>query len=569
MESRASTSAALAAEVAPYEGTSPAALQECIEQAAALGCVTIEAPRSLLRAIGGEESAPVRTLRAAFSNDDELLVRALADDVDVARLRAAALQLESNSKSMRTGLLSTMDAFGGGPEREKPIEWSKRLDAVRRVARKKSTMLHAAAAAAGASMDVQTEAAAADSVWESVPDPADAAARVGVLCDSLATVAIDGITLIAPGAGGPGACSIEFAGAPSPIDARSFALALGIDDAVLVARSIRCAASLARSAAQFLADRPSEPAYAWPLMQEPVRLLAPAMTFSASRLNAYANCPRRFFFEYLCAAVDDRPSVHALYGKVFHAALESLHRIVSAPADWQPQTVLTKLSDALDVAFGQSHGEFASQLEYEVLRLRARRVAEHYVRWLFEEAADAPFEVVGIESRQSLTIGDCNFVGYVDRIDRPLGGGPVTIFDYKTGRIDDDPEEYLRKVRSGEEAQLALYYAMHRARGEDVARIALVSIRDSRDKTWILALDITDDAGRAVAQRAQRRGVVSASCSVADLERSLDQLIARCHELTRDGVSHFAAGVDPPCSYCTYERACRERPADGERIFAR
>jgi len=145
----------------------------------------------------------------------------------------------------------------------------------------------------------------------------------------------------------------------------------------------------------------------------------------------------------------------------------------------------------------------------------------------------------------------------------------VTIFDYKTGRIEDDPAEYLRQVRSGEEAQLALYYAMRRSQGDDVARIALVSIRDARAKTWILALDITDDSGASIVHRADRAGVIRASCSIADLERSLDALIARCDMMTREGVERFEVGSDPPCVFCAYATSCRERPADGERIFAR
>jgi len=145
----------------------------------------------------------------------------------------------------------------------------------------------------------------------------------------------------------------------------------------------------------------------------------------------------------------------------------------------------------------------------------------------------------------------------------------VTILDYKTGRIHDDPEEYLKLVRAGEEAQLALYYAMRRARGDDVARVALVSIRDARDKTWVLALDIAGDGGRAVVERSDRAGVVRATCSTSDLERSLDALTRRCDEITREGFDHFAVGDDPPCSYCSYFAACRERPADAERIFAR
>jgi hypothetical protein len=154
-------------------------------------------------------------------------------------------------------------------------------------------------------------------------------------------------------------------------------------------------------------------------------------------------------------------------------------------------------------------------------------------------------------------------------MDRPVGGGPVTIFDYKTGRIDSDAHEYLEKVRRGDEAQLALYYAMRKAEGDEIARIALVSLRDPRDDVWILALDIVGDDGVPVIEREAHDGVLRATCSRADLDASLGALIERCDMLTKSGLDHYAAGEDPPCNFCAYARACRERPIDGERIFAR
>jgi len=178
-------------------------------------------------------------------------------------------------------------------------------------------------------------------------------------------------------------------------------------------------------------------------------------------------------------------------------------------------------------------------------------------------------EIVHVELLARQRFGGHDFIGYIDRIDRPLGGGPVTILDYKTGRIDTDPRAYLAKVRRGDEAQLALYYAMRRASGDEVARIALVSIRDPRDAAWILALDIKDDAGKAVIEREPHDGVLRATCSRADLEASLAALVERCDFLTTQGLTHFPVGDDPPCNFCAYARSCRERPPDGERIFAR
>ncbi len=567
-------------------------LTDAFAAAAGLGIRVLQVPRELLRALGADADPHIAMLRAAFSNEDGALIAAMASEFDVAQLRVA--QRLAAGRPLRKGLATAGAAFGGADARERALAWSARLRAVRQAGRKKRGALRAALEAMGcADTRVLDAGAAADRIWESVEKAPPATTRARIFCDAFERHSLDDFALVPIGSGADGP-TVRFAEMPvSGGVGAAFLRAVDLDFAD--APVVRIDQPLHRAAAQWLvrsapgsARRPSSvdheglpssvdhegrplqgPTFVWPQAEPAVPVSAPAMTFSASRLNLYAKCARRWFYEYLCAAVDERSTSNAVYGKVFHAALESLHRDVRVPAQWTPAEVSAKLLALLDAAFGQSHGEFASQLEYEVLRLRARRVAAHYVRWLYEEAKDAAFEIVEIESRQQLSHGGHRFVGYIDRIDRPAAGGPITIFDYKTGRIEDDPQEYLRQVREGEEAQLALYYAMRRAQGDRIARIALVSIRDSRDKTWVLALDIADDDGAHVTPRADRAGVIRASCTTSDLERSLAILTRRCDQLTHEGVAHFAVGDDPPCSYCAYAQACRERPASGERIFAR
>jgi RecB family exonuclease len=354
---------------------------------------------------------------------------------------------------------------------------------------------------------------------------------------------------------------------------RMLAAALGMPDARPHELELRVGSDLSASVTSYLqaaitrADLSPPTAYTWPNAEPPIVFKAPPMTFSASRLNAYVKCPRRWFFDYLCQVLPDPSSLQAAYGSVVHDALESLHRAVRVPDRHDPGVMLERLLKELDVAFGNARDDFPSQLEYEVSRARARRIAEHYVRWLVAESARAPMQVEHVELMQRLTLGGHDFIGYIDRIDRPVSGGPVTILDYKTGRIDADAAAYLDKVRCGDEAQLALYYAMRTASGDDVKRIALVSVRDPRDEVWILALDIED--GKAGTDVQREDGMLRAHCSRADLEASLSALVARCDALTKNGQTHFAAGADPPCGYCAYFGACRERPPRGERIFAR
>ncbi|HET9343484.1 MAG TPA: PD-(D/E)XK nuclease family protein [Candidatus Eremiobacteraceae bacterium] len=549
-------------------------LAEALDIVARDGFERAEVPRDVVAALGVDDPPAIRVLRAAFSSDDRSLVEALAGDFDVAELKAA--ERLAGQRSLRAGLRTTGAAFRGIGSRERAVEWFDRLEVVRRGGRKRRGALRAAVEATGVcDADVAKHAASADAVWDSLDDPPSFGVRAALLCDALSTARIsDDFRLVPIGTDTSHPARIDFDDAPGgAVDVAAFATAIGCDGPLFHGPHVRVRLPANEVVARFLQQRGEAENVRVrldrPLPESGGMVVAPRMTFSASRLNMFVKCPRRFFYEYLCDAVDERTTSNAVYGKVFHAALEALHREVRIPSAWQRGEVLDKLCLQLDAAFGVASREFESELEYAVLRLRARQVARHYVRWLFEETADAPLEISDVEERHDVLLGDHRFVGYIDRVDRPAGGGPVTILDYKTGRIEEDPEEYLRQVRTGDEAQLALYYAMRRARGDQVARIALVSIRDARDRTWVLALDIADESGKSVAPRRERAGVLRATCSLADLEASLAALTRRCDEITTEGFDHFAVGDDPPCSYCAYAASCRERPDDQERIFAR
>jgi RecB family exonuclease len=565
------------------------------------GATQARAPRRLLddlRGVGNARTGSIvaALLAAAYSHDRADLISALSlapYRIDPGNL-GAALSCVS-AMAGRTALAAAVGELRGAQAREAALAAVSALDAARPDLESGHVSLAAAVGALEQAVSGYAErtdarlrdpqfsellrsAASADRVWAAGPPELPPVLRVSSLLHSVGQVEVArGLSLIADGqTDEPSPCAIRLTDAPgAPVIWESFAQALEIAAEKSGApestrMQVVVGATLARAAADYVFAAASAAARrAWPQAEEASTFTAPPMTFSASRLNAYVKCPRRWFYDYMCEVLDDPPSLHAAYGRVVHDALESLHRQVRTPSNHEAPFILERLLRELDVAFGKARPDFDSQLEYEVSRCRARRMAEQYVRWLTLEAARAPMEIVHVELLQRQRFGGHDFVGYIDRIDRPVGGGPVTIYDYKTGRIDSNPREYLAKVRQGDEAQLALYYAMRRAGGDEIARIALVSIRDPRDDAWILALDIIDDDGKAVVEREAHDGVLRASSSRADLDMALAALIARCDFLTQVGLAHFPVGEDPPCNFCAYARACRERPRDGERIFAR
>jgi RecB family exonuclease len=554
------------------------------------------APRRLVGALSQcaqMSGAVARMLRAAHAGDPSVLVDVLSAppySLQAADVALALCEIEPLA-DVRETLAVAIGALPGGDARDTAVAALDALDAAVRI-RDDAPSVAAGARAVEAAMrefacgrgehfhDAQftelLEAAThADTVWAFAQGRPPILACIASVIDGVAIAQTDDHVAIVADDGQESTARIMFEDdANVSLTWKILGTALGMPDAperevgLTVRVGSHLGASLTpylESVAQLACASPKD--YAWPGAEPPIAFTAPPMTFSASRLNAYVKCPRRWFFDYLCQVLADPSSLQAAYGSVVHDALESLHRAVRVPGRHDPGVMLERLLKELDIAFGNARDDFPSQLEYEVSRARARRIAEHYIRWLVSESTRMPMQVEHVELMQRLTLGGHEFVGYIDRIDRPTNGGPVTILDYKTGRVDTDAVAYLEKVRSGEEAQLALYYAMRTASGDDVKRIALVSVRDPRDEVWILALDIEDTERRPDAQRED--GMLRAHCSRSDLEASLSALVTRCDTLTKSGQTHFAAGADPPCSYCAYREACRERPPRGERIFAR
>jgi RecB family exonuclease len=315
-----------------------------------------------------------------------------------------------------------------------------------------------------------------------------------------------------------------------------------------------------RRSAPVAAIAPAEPVEDEPPAPVAIRKLS----FSASSLNAYAECARKWWFRYVCAAVEDRGSSASFYGIAFHAALEDFHG-VHARFDGADAAGLASFLDYCVVtAFDRHRTRFDAPVEYELQRRRARRTAKKYLAWLLERARRAPFEVVGCETQADVELGGHRFVGYIDRLDRDDRTGTVTVVDYKTGSIATSAEEYLDDVRAFREFQLPFYYWARTAAGDVVTRLALVPLKDSLLDVAPVELEVVTSS------RAPRGRGAHGEIAVDELERARDRMIALATHLASGTLADFPATDDPAaCRYCAYAEACRDRPLALEERFGR
>jgi len=301
------------------------------------------------------------------------------------------------------------------------------------------------------------------------------------------------------------------------------------------------------------ASAAAQPDAAPPLVALPKRAVPlRKMHFSASSLNAYAECKRKWYFRYACSAVEDKGSSASFYGSAFHAALETFHLAFPDVAGIPESELASRLDGAIVSAFDRFRARFDAPVEAELQRRRARRTGKRYVRWLVERARKEPFNVIGCELAAELVIDGQDFVGYIDRVDRTARDGSVSVIDYKTGTIAESARAYRDEVVALREFQLPFYYWARTAAGDRVTTLALIPLKDALLDVAPVELEI------------------GTSLSIGDLERARDEMGRIANLLASGTLADFPATTDPDaCTYCAYRDACRERPLDSAVRFAR
>ena len=287
--------------------------------------------------------------------------------------------------------------------------------------------------------------------------------------------------------------------------------------------------------------------------------------FSASSLAAYAECERRWYYRYVCSAVEDPGSSASTYGTAFHWALERFHGEFPR-ADAAPANVLErKLEGYLNTSFERYRSGFETNVEFELQRRRAQRTGRRYLAWFFERARAHPFSVIGTEATVELDLDSYRFIGYIDRLDRDDATAAVTVVDYKTGNIAESAAEYRSKVARFIDFQLPFYYWARTAAGDRVTRLALVPLKDAGRDVTPIELEVVPFAGPRLNSDA-----TVGTIGIDELERARKRMIELAAALADGPLERFPVTEDPDlCRYCAYQNACRDRPLAREDRFGR
>ena len=185
--------------------------------------------------------------------------------------------------------------------------------------------------------------------------------------------------------------------------------------------------------------------------------------FSASALNTYLSCPKKFFYRYVQGLHEpkqdeDITASDATIGTVLHAVMQTLYmpyiqRIVTAN---DIQHILDSLTD-----------ERWKELPIEAVRTDhlAFFIVKNYVcNILRYDQQQAPFIYLNgeqkVDSRITLPqIGNISFYGFIDRIDKQ--GNTLRVIDYKTGKVHieyQDMEHIFSRIENQDKALQTMLY---------------------------------------------------------------------------------------------------------------
>jgi putative RecB family exonuclease len=190
--------------------------------------------------------------------------------------------------------------------------------------------------------------------------------------------------------------------------------------------------------------------------------------WSHSRISAYEQCPKRYYFRYIDKpAIERVDSIEAFLGSRVHDALERLYR------DLRMHKPVSEV-ELLD----EFEQDWQRHYHEDIRIVRRRYTAQHYYQVGRRCLADyfrrhAPFtegRTLGLEERIVIDLdvqGEYRLQGYIDRLAQ-VADGHYEIHDYKTSNTLPQPGHFDR------DRQLALYQIGVERRFGDARRVDLV-----------------------------------------------------------------------------------------------
>lgn len=248
------------------------------------------------------------------------------------------------------------------------------------------------------------------------------------------------------------------------------------------------------------------------------------LSLSASQLNTWADCHRKYGYTYALRTRTDG-NLWADFGTLVHAILrEFLDPDHPTERTWERLTAVAEAHWTDEIAPYRPQREEARRDLFEVL-----------ANW-WEREGSGPLapDVVAVERGFVFEVGPHKVTGSIDRVDRSPDGGGIEVVDYKTGR------RQLSEDDAAVDIQLATY---HLAATRDPALAAIGPPRRLR-LLYLRTMDEREQPIRPGHARATELMVKAAAGAI----------------LTED----FTPSVEADCDHCDFHRLCPLQAAGRE-----
>jgi putative RecB family exonuclease len=160
------------------------------------------------------------------------------------------------------------------------------------------------------------------------------------------------------------------------------------------------------------------------------------LSFSYSKLGLYRECPQKYKFRYILK-IPEKPKYYFAFGTALHKVMEFMYAVGTPP--FPPvETTFKFFKSDWDCTSWDDKGYASAAKEREGF-LEGVRIIKAY----YEKHGADNFAPVSSEFRSTVDIDGLSVISIVDRIDY-LGGGKISILDYKTGKtLSREPDQLM------------------------------------------------------------------------------------------------------------------------------
>jgi ATP-dependent helicase/nuclease subunit B len=178
------------------------------------------------------------------------------------------------------------------------------------------------------------------------------------------------------------------------------------------------------------------------------RKVEPPKRLNATSLTDYLNCPFRYYLKHavgMQGTEAGRAEWNARdFGTVAHEVLERWGQDDKARDSEDARAIHDLLSRELDRVVAEWFDQripLAVRIQTEALRQRFLWLARVQAR---ERAAG--WEIVDVERKVEIPVGEALIVAKIDRLDRHRDSGRLRVIDYKTGKVEGVEKAHRKKV---------------------------------------------------------------------------------------------------------------------------